>query len=204
MLSLLGVNLLSMIFLKLQFWILKVLIIRRLILTKNCNNCYYLKFSEFLIDALQARDDHCGNHFSNCGCTKPDDVTEDDWQFFCYQISTRNKYDMAENNRFPLFKEGVRECLPMTRSQAVIQKDEKNNNAFFREQESFFIFQTKIKFTESSSTCTFIRKYSTLRDSVACGAQAPREMALKRHRVLWRTFSSVLYRVTFFILIKID
>ena len=45
---------------------------------------------------------------------------------------------MAENNRFPLFKEGVRECLPMTRSQAVIQKDEKNNNAFFREQESFF------------------------------------------------------------------
>ena len=49
---------------------------------------------------------------------------------------------MDKNNRFPLFWEGKRECLPMTRSQAVIQKDEKNNDAFFREQESFSIFQT--------------------------------------------------------------
>merc|ERR1712176_228804 len=85
-------------------------------------------------DALQARDDHCGNHFANCTCTKPENVTDDDWQFFCYQISTRNKYDMDKDNIFPLFKEGKRECLPMTRSQAVIQKDNKNNNAFFREQ----------------------------------------------------------------------
>ena len=51
---------------------------------------------------------------------------------------------MDKDNIFPLFKEGKRECLPMTRSQAVIQKDNKNNNAFFREQESF-VFKKNYK-----------------------------------------------------------
>ena len=46
---------------------------------------------------------------------------------------------MDENNIFPLFREGKRECLPMTRSQSVIFKDNKNNDVFFREQESFVL-----------------------------------------------------------------